>query len=101
LQCDQRFAELYAQQRVDRGDGPRKIRAALAERGVSSVHIDSALSPYSEEWTDRAMSAAAQRFGSIAAESRRERARRARFLEQRGFPADVIQRVTRFTTDDD
>jgi regulatory protein len=101
LQCDERFAELYARERVDRGDGPRKIRAALSERGVSGAHIDSALAPYSQEWIDRATNVAAQRFGSAAADSARERARRARFLDQRGFPADVIQRVTRYTTDED
>lgn len=67
---------------------------------MSSEHIEAALAPYSQEWIERAINAAAQRFGSVAAESARERARRARFLDQRGFPADVIQRVTRYQTDD-
>ncbi len=87
-------------ERIERGDGPRKIQAALAERGVSSPIIDAALAPFSDEWMDRAAAAAARRFGSSAAGSLRERGRRARFLEQRGFPADVIRRVTRHDMDD-
>jgi regulatory protein len=100
LQSDERFAEFYVRERIERGDGPRKIQAALAERGIPGQVIEAALAPFSEEWLDRAAHAAARRFGTAAPESLRERARRARFLEQRGFPADVIRRVSRHDMDE-
>lgn len=100
LQSDERFAESYVRERIERGDGPRKIQAALAERGISSQAIEAALAPFSDQWMDRAADAAARRFGTSAPDTARERARRARFLEQRGFPADVIRRATRNDMDD-
>ncbi len=87
-------------ERIERGDGPRKIQAALAERGIPGQVTEAALAPFSEEWLDRAAHAAARRFGTAAPESLRERARRARFLEQRGFPAEIIRRVSRHEMDE-
>ena len=96
LQSDARFTERFVEERVGRGDGPLKIRAALGERGVAAAVIDPVLDAFGEEWTARAEAAAHRRFGTSAPASRSERARRARFLQQRGFPADVVRRVTAF-----
>ena len=94
LQSDERFAELFVEQRAARGDGPLKIRAALDERGVASERSDAALAPYDDEWSSRAREALQGRFGGEAPASRRERARRARFLQSRGFPGSIVARVT-------
>lgn len=99
LQSDARFAELYAEQRVRRGDGPLKIRAALSERGIPGELVDDVLEAHEDEWTERARDALAKRFGLTLPASRPERARWARFLRGRGFPAAVVYRVT--TNDDD
>ncbi|HSG66121.1 MAG TPA: regulatory protein RecX [Gammaproteobacteria bacterium] len=94
LQSDERFAELFVEQRVGRGDGPLKIRASLAERGVASSLVDASLAPYEQEWTALARDALERRFGARGASTRAERAKRMRFLQQRGFPADAVWRVT-------
>lgn len=84
------------EERVERGDGPLKIRAALGERGIAAAVIDPALEAFAEQWQERAEAAARHRFGAAAPASWNERARRARFLQQRGFPAEVVRRVTAF-----
>ncbi len=94
LQSDERFAELFVEQRVARGDGPLKLRSALSERGVSGERIDIALAPYADEWPSLARAVVAHRFGTAAPGGRNERARRVRFLQGRGFPASVAARVT-------
>lgn len=96
LQSDQRFAESYVSTRVERGDGPLKLRAALRERGIDADLIDTTLAPLEDEWLDRARQQCERRFGESAADSWPERARRARFLQRRGYPADIVRRVTRF-----
>lgn len=96
LQSDQRFAEGYVAERMERGDGPVKIRGGLEARGLAREAVDTALEGLEVDWIERAREVARQRFGEEAPTSWRERARRARFLEQRGFPADVVRRVTQF-----
>lgn len=93
LQDDRRFAELFADQRVNRGDGPLKIRAALSRRGIDDADADAVLAPWSQEWPARAAAALERHFGTAPASDRREAARRGRFLQGRGFPAEVIRRV--------
>ena len=94
LQSDERFTELFVEQRIARGDGPLKIRAALDERGIAGARIDAALEVYADEWPSLARDALAHRFGGDRPATRRERARRARFLQSRGFPASIVARVT-------
>ena len=96
LQSDHRFAESYVATRIDRGDGPLRLRAALRERGVAPELIETVLAPHAEEWTERARQLSARRFGRAAAKSWAERARRARYLQGRGYPGDIVRRVTDF-----
>lgn len=96
LQSDFRFAESYVSARLARGDGPLRLRAALRERGVDSELIETLLQAHAGDWEQRAREAAAKRFGSRPPRDWDERARRARFLQGRGFPADVVRRVTEF-----
>lgn len=92
---------MFVTQRVERGDGPVKIRAALEERGVDADRISLVLEGRAGEWMERASAAARKRFGPDAPTSWNERAKRARFLQQRGFPADIVRRVTDFDGVDD
>jgi len=93
LQSDRRFAELFAEQRAARGQGPLKIRAELATRGVPEAEAERALAAWSEEWPGIARGVAARRFGAGRPADRREWQRRARFLQGRGFPCEMVARV--------
>lgn len=101
LQSEQRFATLFVEQRVARGDGPLKLRSALGERGVDGGTIDAALAPFEEEWTALARAALERRFGVSAPTTRAELSKRMRFLQGRGFPAGVVRRVTDYDKADD
>jgi len=90
LQSDARFAELYVEGRVRKGNGPLRIRAELRERGIEEVWIDRALEPYAEQWREQIRRVHDQKYGAEPAGDRKEQARRARFLEYRGFPAELI-----------
>jgi len=93
LQSDERYAEQYAEQRAARGYGPLRIRAELRERGIDAVVIDEWLDERDPVWRERLAEVARKRFGATGPADFRERGRRARFLEYRGFGADLIRRV--------
>lgn len=92
LLSDQRFTEQFVQQRIRKGFGPLRIRADLLQRGIEGELIDEWLDAVGSDWSERLHVVARQRFGDSSAEDRKEQARRARFLQYRGFPENLIRR---------
>lgn len=93
LQSDARYAEQYVASRTRKGYGPNRIRAELAERGLSDALIEAWLDPGDPVWRDHLRSVANAKFGAGRPVDRKEMARRARFLEYRGFAPDHIRRL--------
>jgi regulatory protein len=93
LQSDARYAEHYVARRAARGYGPVRIRAELRERGIEDAVIADCLDEGDPRWRDRLAETARQRFGAASPADFRDRARRARFLEYRGFGKELIRRV--------
>jgi len=90
---DERFTQNYVSYRQGKGYGPRRIQAELKERGISSELIRDWLDINDPDWFDRMKEVANSRFGEQPEQSRREQARRARFLEYRGFLQSHIRRL--------
>ena len=93
LQSDTRFAEAFVASRIRRGQGPQRIRRELTERGIDVELIQHTLTTAEVDWCALALSVSTQKFGRKSAEDWPERARRARFLQYRGFGADEIQAI--------
>lgn len=96
LQSDARFAQSYARSSVGRGQGPVKIRGSLRRRGIDAECANRALASALDsdaDWLPLANAARVKRFGEAPPNDRAARARQARFLAGRGFPADVIAQV--------
>ena len=91
LLSEQRFAESFVCARVRRGQGPLRLRAELAQRGVEDPIISAALSAPDLDWNSLADEVRRKKFGSAGPADLRERARQTRFLEYRGFTADHIR----------
>jgi regulatory protein len=95
LLSDQRFAEVYARSRFERGYGPLRIRAELDERGVGAGLAERALADLCCPWVESAQRQRSKRFGRRLPGDFRDRAKQMRFLRQRGFTSDQIQAVFR------
>jgi regulatory protein len=93
----ERFAQSFIEARYARGQGPRRIRRELAERGIDAPAgvIDDARF----DWDALARAARAKRFGPAAPASLEEKAHQVRFLEYRGFSHDQIRRALEFDDD--
>ena len=94
LQSDIRFAEIFARSRYQRGQGPRKVAAALREKGVEDKLARRALYENNLDWQTLAAEVYAKKYPGDAA-SAAERAKRGRFLRQRGFSDTQIRAVLR------
>ena len=93
LLSDQRFAEVYARSRFERGYGPLRIRAELRERGISGDLTEQMLAGLSRRWVESAGRQRSKRFGHQLPADYRQRTKQMRFLQQRGFTAEQIQAV--------
>lgn len=94
LQSDERYAEVYLRQRSAKGYGPVRIRAELQERGVDETMISSQFRQAEDEgevdWFELAAEANAKKFGGRPIADIKERAKRVRFLQYRGFSHEQI-----------
>jgi regulatory protein len=95
LQSNARFAESYALQRTSRGYGPVRLREELRERGVSEADIDVTINELSMDWCALASEVLNKKFGALAPSDLKEKARRVRFLQYRGFATDHYQVLLR------
>ena len=86
-----RFTESFIRARVAKGQGPRRIRFELADRGVPGDEAARLLRDSGVDWTAEARSVRTKRFGESAPHDIKERARQARFLEYRGFEAAHVR----------
>ncbi len=93
LQSDLRLAESFLRVRSGRGQGPLKIKAELRARGVSAAVIAEAFAACDLDWVALAKTACCRRFGEQVPTDIRDRAKRSRFLQGRGFSFDQISQV--------
>ena len=93
LQSDQRLAENLVRSRVGKGHGPAKIKAEMRTKGLSDELIERTLLQTCVDWENLAREVAAKRFGDSPPADQKERAKRSRFLQQRGFLFEQINPV--------
>jgi len=93
LLSDARFVQEFVAARVRRGSGPMKIREELRGRGVRGELVAEALAGLKAGSAQGADAARRKRFGASLPKDMQERARQARFLQQRGFSMDDIRKA--------
>jgi len=93
LLSDERFAEQYLQMRSRKGFGPVRIEQEMYEKGVSDSLIAISMDNADINWQELMQQTLQKKYGSGVSLNYEERARRARFLEYRGFPASLIRKT--------
>lgn len=91
---DARFAEEYARSRFARGFGPVRVAAELREHGIDGEGLGHARLERSEE-RELAAAQLTKRFGDSEPADFADRAKRMRYLQQRGFAPEVCARVVK------
>ena len=93
LQCDQRFAGSFLRQRLSRGHGPMRIRQEARQRGISESEMSLAMQDENPDWYQLAESTYVRKFGALPPEDLKEKSRRSRFMQYRGFAMDHYQHL--------
>ena len=88
---DERFVESFVNSRINKGQGPVKIRVELKQRGINDDIIRSCIDGLGFNWVHLASEVRGKRFGEGLPGDYKERMRQARFLQQRGFSQEHIQ----------
>ena len=100
LLSDERFVREFVAARVRRGSGPLKIREELRGRGVTGEFVEDVLTDLKSGAAAGAEAARRKRFGAAHPKDMRERARQARFLQQRGFAMEDIRKALKGDLED-
>jgi regulatory protein len=90
---DGRYAQNYVAYHAGRGQGPLRIAAELRQRGLAAELIEAALAN-GPDWRALARKVCRAKFGLQPPDGWAGWARRARFLQYRGFSSDHIRAVT-------
>jgi regulatory protein len=99
--ADARFTESFIRSRVAKGQGPVRIRAELAQRGIASAKADELLRAAEIDWVQATRAVRAKRFGAEQPGDYHERARQARFLQSRGFESAHVRAALELESDSD
>jgi regulatory protein len=99
--ADGRFTDSFVRSRVAKGQGPQRIRAELAQRGIAATDADEVLRGADVDWLETIRAVRRKRFGSELPRDYAERARQARFLQYRGFNSEQIRAALEFDADSD
>ena len=91
LQSDQRFTEAFLRSRIYRGHGLARIRLDVRQKGIGDDLLNAAVEATDTDWFRLAREVADRKFGRSPATEQKDRARRMRFLQYRGFNFDQIK----------
>ncbi len=95
LQSNARFVESYARSRVRKGFGPLRIQAELQQRGASDSPFEMAVEDIAGSWQDLLEQVYHKKYGAENTLDIKEKFKRSRFLQQRGFPIEMVQSLFR------
>jgi regulatory protein len=93
LLSDERFVEMLVRARRRRGYGPLRIQQELKEKQIAAEMIERWLDISGRDWIEDLKRVRSKRFGNRPPGSIAERAKQARFLQQRGFTFEQIKMV--------
>jgi regulatory protein len=90
LQSDHRFIEAFIRSRISRGQGETRIRLELKQRGANIALVSQLLAEAEVDWYELALQTATHKFGQSQPVDAKEKAKRMRFLQYRGYNFDQI-----------
>lgn len=97
LQSDRRFSENYVRYRAQKGFGPVKISYELVSKGISNDLIEQCTADYQSTWPAILKQVINNKIGNSSlinlASQVKNKLRLERFLQQRGFTADLIRQA--------
>jgi len=93
LQSDQRYGESFVRSRVNKGQGPQRIRSEMIARGLAESLVAEVLAEAQVDWDQTLAELALRKYGNTAPRDDKERAKRVRFYLYRGFNYEYVKNL--------
>jgi len=93
LLSDQRFTEMFIRGRVRRGSGPIRIISELRQKGIDSSLAERVLAELNVDWHSVLQSLSLQKYGESPIVDNKEKAKRIRFFQYKGYSPMLIREV--------
>ncbi len=90
-QSDDRFAEQYARQRVNKGFGQIRVNMELQQKGVKDFDWSAFSEQLDINWQEVIEQAYIKKYTLAPLIAKKEWAKQVRYLQYRGFPLDLIR----------
>ncbi|UIP28438.1 recombination regulator RecX [Photobacterium sp. TLY01] len=88
---DARYAAMAVRNGVSKGWGMLRIKQEMKMKGVHDLCIKQALEEAEVDWFEQARAVAQRKFGDTQMDTPKEKARRLRFMQSRGFDFEQIR----------
>ncbi len=92
-QNDERYAELFVRQRIEKGYGPVRIRYELQQRGIREFDIDALADENYNGWINSLKAVYLKKYDNQTGLNQTVWLKRSKFLQQRGFYTDTIKQL--------
>lgn len=90
LQSDQRYAEIAVRSALTKFHGLSRIKNQLRSKGVSAALIEQAVVEADVNWVEQLKQLSLRKYGDTTCEDIKEKAKRIRFFQYRGYPLSDI-----------
>ncbi|WP_286235042.1 regulatory protein RecX [Thalassotalea sediminis] len=87
---EQRFTESVFRNRINKGYGAKYIEQELMQKGIDSTMINNVAEEMSVDWQEVATRVYDKKFGTTPITDDKNKAKRIRFLQYRGFASQEI-----------
>ena len=92
---DERYIEVFVRSKINSGWGTIRIIQEIKQHGIHQSHIEEYLNQQNIDWFEQAKTTYNRRYTDSAGLSLKDKAKRYRFLQYRGFTSEQIQYAMR------
>lgn len=93
LQSDERYAEIAVRSALAKFHGLSRIKNQLRSKGISVALIEQAVAEADVNWVEQLKQLSLRKYGDTPCEDIKEKAKRIRFFQYRGYPLSDIYAV--------
>ncbi len=90
IQSDERFVEVYIRSKMQKGHGKKRIKMSLSQHDIDENLIESGFAATDDSFFDTVIVVYQKKYGDKPIADWKDKQKRMRFLQYRGFTAEQI-----------
>ena len=84
---------MFVRSRINKFHGPIRIKKELREKGISERWVSHAIREEGVDWLELLQSLSVNKYGTTNPDGAREKSKRIRFFQYRGFGFELINQL--------